>query len=105
MLGLVRGCHGRLFHRIHITRLHSRSGSRLDLGLPSRSSKVFDAVRILEHSLSLLKGLSSCLREEEEHVDKGSEIEDAKDNVGLPLDAGKGGWDKNAQRGVERPVS
>ena len=73
-------------------------------GLPGGSTDILDSVRVGEHALDLLEGLTCSLREHEEHVETHGGTEDTEDEVSLPLDVFERGGHKVAEGEVEEPV-
>jgi hypothetical protein len=69
---------------LNVTMLSGNGGVGIDAGLPGRSAEVGQAVGVLEDLGRLLKSLSSRLGEDEEDVDEGSNVEDAKDDPSFP---------------------
>lgn len=72
--------------------------------LPSRCTKVLEAVRVLKHLLDLLQRLAGRLGEQQEDMDEHGRVEDGKHDVRAPLDVGKRLGHEQPQRRVERPV-
>ena len=77
--------------------VHSFAEAALDLAaFPWRDVGV-------EEDVDLLKCLSMGLGEHEEDVDGHGEAENAEDDVGSPLDVGKGRGDEVRKRKIEDP--
>lgn len=93
-----------LTQNLNITTLGSNGALGIVAGLPGRGTDVRNTIRILEDLLSLLKSLTSSLREEEENVDPHDSQENTEDDVCLPADVGEGRGNEETQRGVEGPV-
>ena len=58
-----------------------------------------------EHTLHLLKGLSSSLGKKEKDVDCHGGAKDGEDEIDLPLNVDKGWWYKVAECEVEDPIA
>lgn len=58
----------------------------------------------VEYMIDLLERPAGSFGVHEEHVASHHRAEDAEDDVGFPLDIGKGGCDKVSEREVEDPV-
>ena len=72
--------------------------------LPRGGADVLGSERVGEHLLDLLEGLARGLGEGEEHVQEHGGVEDAEDDVDLPLDVDERGGHEVAEGEVEDPV-
>ena len=72
--------------------------------LPRGGADVFWSERVGEHLLDFLEGLAGRLGEGEEHVQEHGGVEDAEDDVDLPLDVDERGGHEVAEGEVEDPV-
>lgn len=72
--------------------------SRAGAGLPGRDTRLEDLVNLLQR-------LTRSLGERKENVNGHHDSEDAKDDVGLPLNVVESGGDEVAERKVESPVA
>ena len=78
--------------------------ARHNARLPRQRPHILRPQRIRKHRLHLLQRLPRRLRERQQHMHEHRDVEDAKDDVRLPLYVFKGWRDEVAQREIERPV-
>jgi len=72
--------------------------------LPGRSTDVLDSVLVGENIFNLFQSLACGFGEHEEDVNEHDNAEDAKEDVGPPLDVDKGRRDEVSQSKIEGPV-
>lgn len=95
---------GNLGRSLEVAVLGSDHEARDGVRLPGRSANVLDALGVLKHGLGLLQRLAGRLGEAKEDVDESGDVEHGKDDVGPPLNVGKGRRGKETEGRVERPV-
>ena len=89
---------------VHLATLQPDRLARHDARLPRQGANVPGPRRVRKHVLDLLERLARRLREREEDVHQHGQVEDAEDDVRLPLDVDESGRDEVAEGEVEGPV-